>query len=103
MALTLKCHELVGIVVISRLDNTTNLVSLSNFCSEISRTHTQGFLLLCMLIFRTLQSLTLGPYFPLAGGVPVILVLGKGVCVGDYPTAGGDNIETGYRAYFGSV
>lgn len=60
---SLKWHELVGIMVISKRDNTTNLVSLSNFCREISRTHTQSFLLLPMLILITVQTLDLGPLF----------------------------------------
>lgn len=67
-----KWHKLVGILVISRLDNTTNLVSLGSLCREISRTHMQVSLLLPMLIF-----MTLGPYFPIAESMTVILTLGK--------------------------
>lgn len=51
-----KWHDLVGILVISRLDKNTNCITFSSFYRELSRTHIQGSLLLYASVHDTLSS-----------------------------------------------
>lgn len=51
-----KWHELVGILVISRLDNTTYSATFSGPCRELFRTHIQRSLLLYASAHDTLSS-----------------------------------------------